>query len=146
MWRRLPTWHRDEPRFSIIAYGKLGGKELGYASDLDIVFLYDDPAPEAAENYARLAQPVNNSLTTIASARVLYETDLRLRPDGAGGLLVSPLASFREYQSRHAWPWEHQALSRARHVAGDPEIGAAFEDLRAAVLRQARDPVESKRA
>ena len=100
-------------------YGKLGGKELGYASDLDLVFLYDDPAPEAPENYARLAQRVNIWLTTLTSAGVLYETDLRLRPDGAGGLLVSPLESFREYQARHAWPWEHQALTRARFVAGD---------------------------
>ena len=130
----------------MIAYGKLGGKELGYASDLDLVFLYDDPAPEAAENYARLAQRVNYWLTTTTAAGVLYDTDLRLRPDGASGLLVSPLASFREYQSRHAWPWEHQALSRARHVAGDAAIGKAFEELRIEVLRQERDPAALKRA
>ena len=139
-WGNVRQAHRANPLFAVIAYGKLGGKELGYASDLDVVFLYDDPAPEAAENYARLAQRVNYWLTTTSSAGVLYETDLRLRPDGAGGLLVSPLASFSEYQSRHAWPWEHQALSRARHVAGDPAIGKAFEELRVAVLRQARDP------
>jgi glutamate-ammonia-ligase adenylyltransferase len=145
-WKTVRHAHRPDPLFAVIGYGKLGGKELGYASDLDIVFLYDDPAPEAAENYARLAQRVNYWLTTIAPAGVLYETDLRLRPDGAGGLLVSPLASFREYQSAHAWPWEHQALSRARHVAGDPAIGAAFEELRVAVLRQARDPAELRRA
>jgi glutamate-ammonia-ligase adenylyltransferase len=144
-WSNLRQAHRIDPRFAVIGYGKLGGKELGYASDLDVVFLYDDPAPEAAENYARLAQRVNYWLTTITSAGVLYETDLRLRPDGAGGLLVSPLESFREYQSRHAWPWEHQALSRARHVAGDPAIGGAFEELRVAVLRQPRDPAELKR-
>ncbi|MBI3041205.1 MAG: bifunctional [glutamate--ammonia ligase]-adenylyl-L-tyrosine phosphorylase/[glutamate--ammonia-ligase] adenylyltransferase [Betaproteobacteria bacterium] len=130
---------RETPRFAVIAYGKLGGKELGYASDLDLVFLYDEPAPEAAENYARFAQRINNWLTSVTSAGVLYQTDLRLRPDGAGGLLVSPLESFREYQSKHAWPWEHQALTRARFVAGDRDIGAAFERLRVEILRRKRD-------
>ena len=77
---------------------------------------------------------------------MLYETDLRLRPDGAGGLLVSPLESFREYQARHAWPWEHQALTRARFVAGDAAIGAAFEAVRVAVLRQPRDLAALERA
>jgi glutamate-ammonia-ligase adenylyltransferase len=138
-WRTVRQAHRADPRFAVIAYGKLGGKELGYASDLDLVFLYDDPAPEAAESYARLAQGMNNALTTMTPAGVLYETDLRLRPDGAGGLLVSPLESFREYQAQHAWPWEHQALSRARYVAGDPAIGAQFEAVRVAVLRQPRE-------
>ena len=139
------TWplrqaHREAPRFAVIAYGKLGGKELGYASDLDLVFLHDDPAPEAAENYARFAQRINTWLTSITSAGVLYETDLRLRPDGAGGLLVSPLTSFRDYQNQHAQLWEHQALTRARFVAGDRAIGVAFEQLRADVLRKKRDP------
>ncbi len=139
------TWpmrqaHCEAPRFAVIAYGKLGGKELGYASDLDLVFLYDDPAPEAAENYARFAQRINNWLTSITPAGVLYETDLRLRPDGAGGLLVSPFASFRDYQNQHAQLWEHQALTRARFVAGDRSIGAGFERLRVEVLRQKRDP------
>ena len=138
-WKTVRQAHRVEPRFAVIAYGKLGGKELGYASDLDLVFLYDDPAAEAAENYARLAQRMNTLLTTLTSGGVLYETDLRLRPDGAGGLLVSPLESFREYQAKHAWTWEHQALSRARHVAGDGTIGGAFEALRVEVLRQPRD-------
>src|SRR5262249_13383108 len=133
------------PRFAVIGYGKLGGKELGYASDLDVVFLYDDTAAEAAENYARLGQRVNNWLTTVTSAGVLYETDLRLRPDGAGGLLVSPLESFREYQASHAWTWEHQALSRARYVAGDTAIGNEFEALRVTVLRQPRDLVALRR-
>jgi glutamate-ammonia-ligase adenylyltransferase len=139
-WTSVRHAHRAQPRFAAIAYGKLGGKELGYASDLDLVFLYDDPAPEAAENYGRLAQRMNYWLTTMTSAGVLYETDLRLRPDGAGGLLVSPLASFRDYQSRQAWTWEHQALSRARHVAGDAAIGKDFEETRVAVLRLAREP------
>ncbi len=139
------TWpmrqvHREAPRFAVIAYGKLGGKELGYASDLDLVFLHDDPAPEAAENYARFAQRINNWLTSITPAGVLYETDLRLRPNGAGGLLVSPFASFSDYQNQHAQLWEHQALTRARFVAGERSIGAGFERLRVAVLRQKRDP------
>ena len=138
-WPLRPV-HRETPRFAVIAYGKLGGKELGYASDLDLVFLYDDPAPEAAESYARFAQRINNWLTSITSAGVLYETDLRLRPDGAGGLLVSSLASFRDYQNRHAQLWEHQALTRARFVAGASDIGAGFERFRVEVLRQERDP------
>jgi glutamate-ammonia-ligase adenylyltransferase len=140
-WKNLRTAHREAPRFAVVGYGKLGGKELGYASDLDLVFLYDDPAPEAAENYARFAQRINNWLTSVTAAGVLYETDLRLRPDGAGGLLVSPLASFREYQTGKAWLWEHQALSRARFVAGDRAIGSQFEALRTEILRQQREPV-----
>jgi len=140
-WQRLPGRHRDAPRFAIVAYGKLGGKELGYASDLDLIFLYDDAAPEAFENYARLAQRLNRWLTSLTPAGVLYETDLRLRPDGVSGLLVSSLDGFAEYQRRHAWVWEHQALTRARCVAGDAEIGHRFEDIRVAVLRQSREPL-----
>jgi glutamate-ammonia-ligase adenylyltransferase len=143
-WNLRPA-HRAAPRFAVVGYGKLGGKELGYASDLDLVFLYDDPAPEAAESYARYAQRINNWLASITPAGVLYDTDLRLRPDGAGGLLVSPLGSFREYQARQAWVWEHQALSRARFVAGDAEIGSQFEALRVDILRQERDPGALKR-
>lgn len=138
-WSEVKQAHRATPAFTIVGYGKLGGKELGYASDLDLVFLYDDPAPEAPENYGRLARRVNHHLTSLTSAGVLYETDLRLRPDGASGLLVSPLESFREYQLHHAWPWEHQALTRARYVAGDTGIGAAFECIRSEILRQPRE-------
>jgi glutamate-ammonia-ligase adenylyltransferase len=139
-WQGLTQRHRDTPRFAIVGYGKLGGRELGYASDLDIVFVYDDDAPEAAENYARLAQRINNWLTSVTVAGVLYETDLRLRPDGAGGLLVTSLESMREYQLQKAWIWEYQALTRARSVAGDTTIGRAFEELRISVLRTPRDP------
>ncbi len=144
------TWpmrnpRREAPRFAVIAYGKLGGKELGYASDLDLVFLHDDAAPEAAEGYARFAQRINNWLTSITPAGVLYETDLRLRPNGAGGLLVSPFASFRDYQDRQAQLWEHQALTRARFVAGDRDVGAEFEQLRVKVLRQPREPAPLRR-
>ncbi len=138
-WKSGRQRHRARPAFAVIGYGKLGGKELGYASDLDLVFLYDDPAPEAPENYARLARRINQWITSMTSAGVLYDTDLRLRPDGVSGLLVSPLESFRDYQARHAWPWEHQALTRARFVAGDPVIGNAFEAIRVEILRQPRE-------
>ena len=138
-WQRLSGRHRDAPRFAIVAYGKLGGKELGYASDLDLIFLFDDAAPEAFENYARLAQRLNRWLTSMTPAGVLYETDLRLRPDGVSGLLVSSLDGFAAYQRRQAWIWEHQALTRARWVAGDPDIGRRFEAIRIEVLRQQRE-------
>jgi glutamate-ammonia-ligase adenylyltransferase len=138
-WQGLRTRHREEPYFAIIGYGKLGGKELGYASDLDLIFLYDDEHPEAAENYARLAQRINTWLTSYTSAGVLYETDLRLRPDGASGLLVSRVDAFAQYQRAKAWTFEHQALTRARFVAGDAKIGATFEQLRTEVLCRVRD-------
>jgi glutamate-ammonia-ligase adenylyltransferase len=139
-WDKLRQKHRDIPKFAVIGYGKLGGKELGYASDLDIIFLYDDDAPEAAENYARLAQRINTWLTTLTSAGQLYDTDLRLRPDGASGLLVSTIEAFETYQKNQAWVWEHQALTRARRVAGDSDIGRQFEQIREDILRQPRDP------
>ena len=138
-WLSLLRKHCVTPRFAVIGFGKLGGKELGYASDLDIVFLYDDTHPDAPETYARLAQRVNSWLTTLTSAGTLYETDLRLRPDGASGLMVSSFAAFEEYQNQKAWAWEHQALTRARFVAGDTAIGNAFERLRRTVICQPRD-------
>jgi glutamate-ammonia-ligase adenylyltransferase len=137
-WAALRTRHLDQPRFAIVGYGKLGGKELGYASDLDIIFLYDDDDALAQENYARLAQRINTWLSSVTSAGVLYETDLRLRPNGAAGLLVSDIGAFREYQFTKAWVWEHQALTRARFVAGDASIGAAFERIRTEVLCRPR--------
>ncbi|WP_296893005.1 bifunctional [glutamate--ammonia ligase]-adenylyl-L-tyrosine phosphorylase/[glutamate--ammonia-ligase] adenylyltransferase [Thiobacillus sp.] len=138
-WAGLKTRHRDKPRFAIVGYGKLGGKELGYASDLDLVFLYDDADERAQEIYARLAQRINTWLGTLTSTGMLYETDLRLRPDGASGLLVSSTEAFRDYQLHHAWVWEHQALTRARFVCGDAAIGARFEALRREVLSAPRD-------
>ncbi|MGQ0653322.1 MAG: bifunctional [glutamate--ammonia ligase]-adenylyl-L-tyrosine phosphorylase/[glutamate--ammonia-ligase] adenylyltransferase [Betaproteobacteria bacterium] len=140
-WSQLRNRHRsDAPRFAVIAYGKLGGKELGYASDLDIIFLYDDPDERAGEVYARLAQRMNVWLTTRTSAGVLFDTDLRLRPSGAAGLLVSSLEGFAGYQERDAWVWEHQALTRARYSAGDAAVGARFERIRETILTRARDP------
>ncbi|MDE2365633.1 MAG: bifunctional [glutamate--ammonia ligase]-adenylyl-L-tyrosine phosphorylase/[glutamate--ammonia-ligase] adenylyltransferase, partial [Betaproteobacteria bacterium] len=138
-WSGLRRKHRDEPAFAIIGYGKLGGKELGYASDLDIIFLYDDDHPDAPETYARLGQRINAWLTTYTSAGLLYETDLRLRPNGSSGLLVSSIEAFDQYQRNQAWVWEHQALTRARFVAGDSRVGEAFERTRMDVLRQRRD-------
>lgn len=138
-WAGVRQRHRDVPAFAVIGYGKLGGKELGYASDLDLVFLYDDDASEATENYARLAQRISTWLTSTTAAGPLYDIDLRLRPDGASGMLVSSLARFREYQLSRAWVWEHQALTRARFTTGDAAIGDGFEALRRDVLRQPRD-------
>ncbi len=138
-WTQMRGSDAPPPKFAIIGYGKLGGKELGYASDLDIVFLYDDQDDSAAESYARLAQRLNAWLTSATAAGRLYETDLRLRPDGVSGLLVSSLAAFRHYQRNQAWPWEHQALTRARFVTGDATVGAAFEAERDAILRMPRD-------
>jgi glutamate-ammonia-ligase adenylyltransferase len=141
-WTSLQSRHCDEPRFAVIGYGKLGGKELGYASDLDIIFLHDDDHEQAQENYARLAQRLNNWLTSRTAAGVLFETDLRLRPDGASGLMVSSIDAFRRYQRETAWVWEHQALTRARFCAGDAAVGAAFELERRAILRVERDPAK----
>jgi glutamate-ammonia-ligase adenylyltransferase len=139
LWPSIRGKHRATPRFAIVGYGKLGGKELGYASDLDIIFLYDDEAPEAGEVYARFGQRINSWLNSLTPAGLLYETDLRLRPDGASGLLVSTLQAFTEYQKNKAWTWEHQALTRARFCAGDVTIGAAFEQIRLDILCQPRD-------
>jgi glutamate-ammonia-ligase adenylyltransferase len=138
-WAQLPGRHREQPRFAVVAYGKLGGKELGYASDLDIIFVYDDEDERAAVAYARLAQRYNNWLSLRTSAGALFETDLQLRPSGASGLLVSSLAAFEEYQEHAAWAWEHQALTRARWCAGDRAIGARFEAIRTRILRRRRD-------
>lgn len=138
-WQGLRGRHRETPAFAIIGYGKLGGKELSYASDLDLVFLYQDPAEQAGEIYARLGQRINHWLNSLTAAGQLYETDLRLRPDGASGLLVSSLQAFADYQQQRAWTWEHQALTRARFCAGDRAIGAEFEQIRLSTLRQPRD-------
>lgn len=138
-WTQLRDKHRPVPNFAVIAYGKLGSKELGYASDLDLIFIYEDTDPRAPEVYARLAQRINLWLTTFTSAGVLYPTDLRLRPDGVSGLLVSSVDAFHAYQKHKAWTWEHQALTRARWVAGEPRLQAAFDATRIDILTQTRD-------
>ncbi|HEX8962875.1 MAG TPA: bifunctional [glutamate--ammonia ligase]-adenylyl-L-tyrosine phosphorylase/[glutamate--ammonia-ligase] adenylyltransferase [Rhodocyclaceae bacterium] len=144
-WRKLLRRHREVPRFAIISYGKLGGKELGYASDLDMIFLYDDDHPDAAQIYSKLAMRIVTWLDTRTPAGQLFETDLRLRPNGDSGLVVTSVAAFRQYQLESAWMWEHQALTRARFSAGDPEIGRAFHDIRVEILRQRRDLADLKR-
>ena len=142
VWQTLSSKHRDQPRFAVIAYGKLGGKELGYASDLDVIFLYDDEDPDAPGIYAKLAQRFITWMTSHTPAGILFDIDIALRPDGASGLLVSSLSAFEKYQHQSAWLWEHQALTRARFCAGDAEIGARFEALRTRLLRQPRDPAQ----
>ena len=140
--------------FAIIGYGKLGGIELGYGSDLDMVFLHgsesnhlmtfgDETKGEkpifTPVFFARLGQRIIHLLTSHTSAGVLYEADMRLRPDGASGLLVTNLKSYHDYQMKKAWLWEHQALVRARFVAGDPLIAEQFAQIRREVLSQQRD-------
>ncbi|SDQ29371.1 glutamate-ammonia-ligase adenylyltransferase [Paraburkholderia fungorum] len=145
VWKQLPKRHREVPRFAVIAYGKLGGKELGYASDLDVIFLYDDPDDVAADVYATYARRLITWLTMATGAGTLFDVDLRLRPNGESGLLVTDLDAFRRYQLREgdaantAWVWEHQALSRARFCAGDVDIGAKFEAIRERVLTTPRE-------
>src|SRR5690606_31904146 len=146
-------------RFGIVGYGSLGGEELGFGSDLDLVFLYDaprtgegeelqsepDPAQpsharplEASRWFARLAQKIVALLGTVTAAGRLYDIDVRLRPDGGKGLLVSTLASYDEYQHRRAWTWDHQALVRARFVAGDASLGEAWKAIRDDTLGRPR--------
>jgi glutamate-ammonia-ligase adenylyltransferase len=145
-WQTIATRHREQPQFAVIAYGKLGGKELGYASDLDIIFLYEDEHPDAPANYAKLAQRFITWMTCHTPAGILFDIDIALRPDGASGLLVSSLAAFERYQEKSAWLWEHQALTRARYCAGDARIGASFEHIRERILRQTRNADELKAA
>ncbi len=144
-----PSGDRINNGFIIVAYGKLGGRELGYGSDLDLVFLYDDrdtfsettgdkPIPVTVF-YTRLAQRMIHILNTFTSNGVLYEIDTRLRPNGQAGLLVSPLSSFQAYQLQEAWVWEHQALVRARSVVGDHAVAERFNSIRCKVLMQKRE-------
>jgi [glutamine synthetase] adenylyltransferase / [glutamine synthetase]-adenylyl-L-tyrosine phosphorylase len=133
------------PQFAIISYGKLGGKELGYASDLDLVFLYQSNQPDyaAQEIYSLLAKRMINWLTAYTATGGLFEIDTRLRPNGSAGFLVTDADAFKKYQMREgdnaAWVWEHQALTRARCSAGNLEVGAYFDRVRAEVLCQRRD-------
>jgi glutamate-ammonia-ligase adenylyltransferase len=145
IWRHMYPEQNDPPKFAVIAYGKFGGKEMSYTSDLDIVFIYDDERGGMAEKYARFAQRINSWLNTYTSSGVLYEIDLALRPDGASGLLVSSIDAFRDYQLKRAWTWEHQAITRARFCAGDIAIGNAFEKIRLDILETQRELGSLKR-
>ena len=138
-----------EPGFIVLAYGKLGGIELGYGSDLDLVFLHDDSAlgqSTAGDNsvdnsvfFARLGQRIIHIMTAHTPAGTLYEVDPRLRPSGAAGMLVSSMSAFAAYQEKEAWTWEHQALVRARAVAGDAALIEQFEAVRSRILARQRD-------
>jgi glutamate-ammonia-ligase adenylyltransferase len=145
----------------VVAYGKFGGIELGYGSDLDLVFLHDSSGevqrtagPQSVDNgvfFLRLVQRLVHLLTVHSAAGRLYEVDTRLRPSGKGGLLVQSIDGFAAYQRTDAWTWEHQALARSRAVAGDPALRRRYETLRVELLRSAvhrttlRDDVRSMR-
>ena len=139
VWRKLNKRHTETPHFAVIGYGKLGGKELGYGSDLDVVYLYDDPDPDAAQTYMRLGQRITTWLSSQTSSGIVYEIDTRLRPNGESGMLAISLDGFSDYEEKSAWVWEHQALTRARFVAGDPALGERFEQVRKAILCKERD-------
>lgn len=137
-----------DPGFIIVGYGKVGGLELGHGSDLDLVFIHDgDPQAETdgpkpidgAQFFTRLGQRIIHLLTAQTNSGQLYEVDMRLRPSGASGLLVSSLGAFARYQENEAWTWEHQALVRARVLVGSEDVGRAFEQVRASILGKTRD-------
>jgi glutamate-ammonia-ligase adenylyltransferase len=145
-WRHLKVAHREEPQLAVIAYGKLGGKELGYGSDLDVVFVHDDPdldEDKAAEIYGAFVRKLITWLTMRTAAGELFDIDTALRPNGNSGLLVTSMRSFENYQtgrgSNTAWTWEHQALTRARWCAGLERIAPRFDAVRQTVLSARRD-------
>jgi [glutamine synthetase] adenylyltransferase / [glutamine synthetase]-adenylyl-L-tyrosine phosphorylase len=150
-WSMTRQRHREHPTLAVVAYGKLGGKELGYGSDLDIVFLYDDSAEQDAGADADKAQEVYGAfvrrlitwLTLRTGAGTLFDIDTALRPNGNSGLLVTSISAFERYQagrgSNTAWTWEHQALTRGRFCAGHRGVEARFEAVRRAVLTAPRD-------
>ena len=154
-WSRLKQRHRDTPQFGIIGYGKLGGKELGYGSDLDIVFVFDDDDERAPEIYAAFVRKLINWLTVKTGEGDLFEIDTQLRPNGNSGLLVTSFEAYAKYQqqrgSNTAWTWEHQAMTRARFVLGSedlpgdaaatqPPLRERFDAVRKAVITAERDP------
>lgn len=158
-WRKMakkygePTCEIDgkphSAKIAVVGYGKLGGWEMGYSSDLDIVFLHDSAGKKQVTNgaksidnavfFARLGQRIIHMLTVFTPAGELYEVDMRLRPSGNSGLLVTSLEAFERYQRKEAWIWEHQALVRARQVAGSDDIGARFRTVRDSILQEQRD-------
>ncbi len=142
-WQGLKKKHRDTPQFGIIAYGKLGGKELGYGSDLDIVFVFEDADEQATEVYAALVRKLINWLTVKTGEGDLYEIDTALRPNGNSGLLITTFEAYANYQqqrgSNTAWTWEHQAMTRARCVLGDAGLQARFDAVREAVICSPRE-------
>jgi len=142
-WSCLKNRHREAPQFAIIAYGKLGGKELGYGSDLDIVFVYEDEDERAQEVYAGFARKLINWFTVKTAEGDLFEIDTALRPNGGAGLLVTTFDAYAGYQqqrgSNTAWTWEHQAMTRARFVMGDVQMRLRFDEVRRGVISAPRD-------
>jgi glutamate-ammonia-ligase adenylyltransferase len=153
-WRELSERHGNPQNelgisddFIVVGYGKVGGWELSYGSDLDLVFIYDMPSQTETDGlkpvanrvfFTRLGQRMISYLNTVTAAGRLFEVDMRLRPDGAKGLLVSTLAAFTQYQLHEAWTWEHQALVRARPIAGSHKLSKDFIAVRKEILCQAR--------
>jgi glutamate-ammonia-ligase adenylyltransferase len=146
-WRLLKHRHRENPHFAVIAYGKLGGKELGYGSDLDLVFLYDDSdepdKDRAQEIYGAYVRKLITWLTLRTASGELFDIDTALRTNGGSGLLVTSIDAFDRYQagrgSNTAWTWEHQAITRARFCAGTPALAPRFEATRRVLLSAPRD-------
>lgn len=145
--------YSDSKGFAVLGYGKVGGWELGYNSDLDLVFVHDCPTNietdgikpiDGRQFYLRLAQRIIHIFSTHTASGILYEVDMRLRPSGASGLLVSPIEAFAEYQSQDAWTWEHQALVRARMIYGDNALTERFVSIRHAILSMVRDEEKLK--
>ncbi|HFZ8995681.1 TPA: bifunctional [glutamate--ammonia ligase]-adenylyl-L-tyrosine phosphorylase/[glutamate--ammonia-ligase] adenylyltransferase [Citrobacter freundii] len=139
---------REGRGFAVVGYGKLGGWELGYSSDLDLIFLHDCPPDvmtdgereiDGRQFYLRLAQRIMHLFSTRTSSGILYEVDARLRPSGAAGMLVTSAKAFDDYQKNEAWTWEHQALVRARVVYGDPQLTAQFDSVRREIMTLRRD-------
>ena len=147
-WQRLKNAHRESPSFAIIGYGKLGGKELGYGSDLDIVFVHDDEDERAPEAYAAFVRKLINWLTTRTAEGDLFEIDTALRPNGNSGLLITTFDAYANYQQRRgsntAWTWEHQAMTRARFVLGKESLRQRFDAVRQAVITAPRDALALK--
>ena len=142
-WQRLKQRHRETPSFAILGYGKLGGKELGYGSDLDIVFVYQDDDERAPDAYAAFVRKLINWLSTKTAEGDLFEIDTALRPNGNSGLLITTFQAYDNYQQRRgsntAWTWEHQAMTRARFVLGMEALRPRFEAVREAVITAPRD-------
>lgn len=142
-WERHKNKHLNHPQIAIIGYGKLGGKELGYGSDLDIVFIYEDTDENSGEIYSSFVRKLITWLDTKTSEGDLFEIDTALRPNGNSGLLVTSFAAFSDYQEKRgsntAWTWEHQAMTRARFVAGYEPLRAKFDQIRQNVISAPRD-------
>ena len=145
------TYDGATPGFIVVAYGKVGGLEMGYKSDLDLVFLHDNLAgettggPKSVDSstfFARLGQRIIHLLSTSTHSGMAYEIDMRLRPSGNSGMLVSSLSAFEKYQQQSAWTWEHQALVRSRVIAGDKITAKGFNTIRIDQLRKKRDIVK----